>query len=194
MEREANVERSTKETSVKIKIGLDKAGLCNVSSSNGFFDHMLELFAKHGGFSLELTANGDTHIDWHHTVEDIGIVLGKAFYEALGDKKGIERYGFFILPMDETLIEVAVDFGGRSYLNYDVKCYSEQIGGVDVELFKEFFKAFSDNAKCNLHIVKRYGENTHHIIEGIFKAVARAIRAAVMVVNSDVPSTKGVIE
>ncbi|MCA1933672.1 MAG: imidazoleglycerol-phosphate dehydratase HisB, partial [Calditerrivibrio sp.] len=160
----------------------------------GFMDHMLDLFAKHGDFFLQVKAQGDSHVDWHHTVEDIGIALGKAFYDALGDKRGIERYGFFILPMDETLVEVAIDFSGRSYLNYDVKYYSEQIGGLDVELFKEFFKAFSDNAKCNLHIIKRYGENTHHIVEAIFKGVGRAVKSAIRVVGDEIPSTKGVLE
>jgi len=155
---------------------------------------MLNLFAKHGGVGIKLEAKGDPHIDWHHTFEDIGIALGKGFYDALGDKKGISRYGFCILPMDETLVETAIDFGGRSFLNYDVKFYYGKVGEVDVELFKEFFRAFSDNAKCNLHIIKRFGENTHHIVEAVFKAVARSIKMAIKIEGDKIPSTKGILE
>ncbi|MGB9732237.1 MULTISPECIES: imidazoleglycerol-phosphate dehydratase HisB [Calditerrivibrio] len=194
MGRKAEIIRVTNETEIKLSLSLDEDKEILISTGCGFLDHMLHLFAKHGDFGLKLKAKGDSHIDWHHTFEDIGIALGKGFYEALGDKKGIVRYGFFLLPMDETLVEMAVDFSGRSYLNYDVKYYSGKVGDVDVELFKEFFRAFSDNAKCNLHIVKRYGENTHHIVEAIFKAVARGIRMAVEIKGEDIPSTKGVLE
>lgn len=194
MEKIGKVSRVTKETSVDLYLDLSKNGESSIFTGNGFMDHMLDLFARHGGFFLQIKAVGDSHIDWHHTVEDIGISLGKAFYEALGDKRGIERYGFFLLPMDETLVEVAIDFSGRSYLNYDVKYYSDQVGGLDVELFKEFFKAFADNAKCNIHIIKRYGENTHHIVEAIFKGFARAVKSAIKITCEDIPSTKGVLE
>ncbi len=192
--RKAEIIRVTNETDIKIFLDLDEKKNASIATGSGFLDHMLDLFAKHGGFSLEVKAKGDSHIDWHHTFEDIGIALGKAFYEALGDKKGIARYGFFVLPMDETLVESAIDFGGRSYLNYDVKFYAGKVGDVDVELFKEFFKAFSDNAKCNLHIIKRYGENTHHIVEGVFKSVARSIKMAIKMEGDEIPSTKGVLE
>lgn len=194
MGRKAEIIRVTNETEIKLSLSLDEDKEILISTGCGFLDHMLNLFAKHGDIGLKLKAKGDSHIDWHHTFEDIGIALGKGFYEALGDKKGIVRYGFFLLPMDETLVEVAVDFSGRSYLNYDVKYYAGKVGDVDVELFKEFFRAFADNAKCNLHIVKRYGENTHHIVEAIFKAVARGIRMAVEIKGEDIPSTKGVLE
>ncbi|MCX8083830.1 MAG: imidazoleglycerol-phosphate dehydratase HisB [Calditerrivibrio sp.] len=194
MGRRSEILRLTNETEIKVVLELDEKKESKIFTGCGFLDHMLDLFAKHGGFGLEVYAKGDSHIDWHHTFEDIGISLGKAFYEALGDKKGIVRYGFFLLTMDETLVEVALDFGGRAYLNYDVKFYVGKVGDVDVELFKEFFKAFSDNAKCNLHIIKRYGENTHHIVEGIFKAVARSIKTAVTIEGDQIPSTKGVLE
>ncbi|MEF3254229.1 MAG: imidazoleglycerol-phosphate dehydratase HisB [Deferribacterales bacterium] len=194
MSRKSEIARVTKETDIKVRINLDNNDMIKVNTGSGFMDHMLELFAKHGGFSLILEAKGDTHIDWHHTIEDIGISLGKGFYEALGDKRGIVRYGFSLLPMDETLIETAVDFSGRGYLNYDVKFYQGQIGGIDVELFKEFFKAFTENSRCTLHIIKRYGENTHHIVEGIFKSVARSIKMAIKVESNEIPSTKGVLE
>jgi imidazoleglycerol-phosphate dehydratase len=154
---------------------------------------MLELFSKHSNIDLTVKVKGDTHIDYHHTVEDTAIVLGQCILGALGDKKGINRYGFFLLPMDETLIECAMDLSGRTYFNYDVAYFTDKAGEFDVELVEEFFRAFSDNLKANIHIVKRFGKNTHHIAEGVFKAVARSLRMAVSVVGEGIPSTKGVI-
>lgn len=194
MDRKAEIIRVTNETDIKLLLDLDNNEDVYINTGCGFLDHMLNLFAKHGGVGIKLEAKGDHHIDWHHTFEDIGIALGKGFYDALGDKKGISRYGFCILPMDETLVETAIDFGGRSFLNYDVKFYYGKVGEVDVELFKEFFRAFSDNAKCNLHIIKRFGENTHHIVEAVFKAVARSIKMAIKIEGDKIPSTKGILE
>lgn len=189
--RNANVERKTTETDIKISLVVDGAGKYEVETGVGFLDHMLELFARHGSFDLKVDCKGDTHIDAHHTAEDIAIVLGDAFTEALGDKRGIRRYGFFLLPMDETLIECAVDFSGRTYLNFDASIPAEKVGDFDTELVEEFFKAFADRAGINLHIIKRYGRNTHHIIEGIFKCVARSIKDAVKIEGDQIPSTKG---
>ncbi|ADD69548.1 Imidazoleglycerol-phosphate dehydratase [Denitrovibrio acetiphilus DSM 12809] len=191
MERKATIERKTTETDVSITLNVDGKGKYSVETGVGFLNHMLELFSRHGSFDLTVNANGDTHIDAHHTAEDIGIVLGEAFVKALGDKRGIARYGFFLLPMDETLIECAVDFSGRTYLNFDAPIPAEKVGDFDTELVEEFFKAFADRAGINLHIIKRYGRNTHHIIEGIFKCVARAIKTAVKIESDQIPSTKG---
>jgi imidazoleglycerol-phosphate dehydratase len=157
---------------------------------------MLTLFAKHGGFNLSVVCKGDTYVDFHHTTEDIGIVLGAAFEKALGDKKGITRYGSMMLPMDESLILSAVDISGRSFLAFDLETPSYKVGDFDTELVEEFFRAFSSNAKLNLHIKKLYGTNSHHIIEGAFKSVARSLRAAVKIdpeFSDAVPSTKGVL-
>lgn len=192
--RTAELPRKTSETEINISLNIDGTGQYQISTGIGFFDHMLELFAKHGGFDLKIDAKGDTHIDFHHTVEDVGIALGKCFYDALGDKRGIARYGFFLLPMDETLIECALDFSGRAHMNFDVELFTNTVGNFDTELTEEFFKAFADNAKINLHIIKRYGKNSHHVIEGIFKAVARSIKTAVIIENDSMPSTKGVLE
>ncbi len=191
--RKSNIIRNTNETKISVELNIDGTGKYEINTGIGFFDHMLELFAKHSLIDLKLNAVGDTHIDFHHTVEDVGIALGQAFTTALNDKRGIARYGFFLLPMDETLIEAALDFSGRSHLNFDVELFVNKVGNFDTELTEEFFKAFSDNAKINLHIVKRYGKNSHHIIEGIFKAVARSIKTAVKIENDDIPSTKGVL-
>jgi imidazoleglycerol-phosphate dehydratase len=191
--RKSNIIRNTNETKISVELNIDGTGKYEINTGIGFFDHMLELFAKHSLIDLKLKAVGDTHIDFHHTVEDVGIALGQAFTTALNDKRGIARYGFFLLPMDETLIEAALDFSGRSHLNFDVELFVNKVGNFDTELTEEFFKAFSDNAKINLHIVKRYGKNSHHIIEGIFKAVARSIKTAVKIENDDIPSTKGVL-
>jgi len=190
-ERVASIERKTTETNISVSLNVDGTGKYKISTGVGFLDHMLELFTRHGSFDLNVKCDGDTHIDAHHTAEDIAIVLGDAFAKALGDKRGIRRYGFFLLPMDETLIECAVDFSGRTYLNFDAAIPSYKVGDFDTELVEEFWKAFADRAAINLHIVKRYGRNTHHIIEGIFKCVARSIKDAVVIESDVIPSTKG---
>jgi imidazoleglycerol-phosphate dehydratase len=193
MARVAEISRTTKETSVKLKLNLD-GGDINVQTGVGFFDHMLTLFAHHGSFGLIVEAQGDTHIDDHHTVEDVGISLGKAFHEAAGDKNGITRYGQCLLPMDETLAETAVDVSGRSYLHFDASFCNSKIGTFDTELVEEFFRAFTFNAKITLHINLRYGRNEHHIAEAIFKSVARSLKTALKVESDILNSTKGVIE
>lgn len=191
--RKANVERKTTETEISVSLTVDGEGVYDVETGIGFLNHMLELFTRHGSFDMKLRAKGDLHIDAHHTAEDIGIVMGDAFREALGDKRGIRRYGFFLLPMDETLIECAVDFSGRTYLNYAADIPAEKVGDFDTELVEEFFKAFADHAGINLHIIKRYGRNTHHIIEGMFKCFARAVKDAVRIESDRVMSTKGTL-
>ena len=191
MNRSATVVRTTKETEIKLVLSLD-GGPSEINTGVGFFDHMLTLFSHHGGFGIKLTAKGDLYVDAHHTVEDVGIALGEAFYTAAGDKMGIARYGFFLLPMDETLAEVAVDFGGRAFLVYDVK-YNYSGSDFDMALVEEFFRAFTSNAKMNLHINLRYGTNDHHKAEAVFKATARALKAAVKIDSKILPSTKGVI-
>lgn len=190
-DRKSSITRKTTETEISIVLNVDGCGKYSVDTGIGFLNHMLELFTRHGGFDMELKAKGDLHIDGHHTAEDIGIVMGDAFREALGDKKGIRRYGFFLLPMDETLIECAVDFSGRTYLNFDADIPAEKVGDFDTELTEEFFKAFADRAGINLHIIKRYGRNTHHIIEGMFKCFARSIKEAVRIESDQIMSTKG---
>jgi imidazoleglycerol-phosphate dehydratase len=192
-ERAVTLERKTTETDIRLSLNLDGTGKYKISTGVGFLNHMLELFARHGSFDLEVECKGDTHIDAHHSAEDIAIVLGDAFAKALGDKRGIRRYGFFLLPMDETLIECAVDFSGRTYLNFDAAIPSYRVGDFDTELVEEFFKAFADRAAINLHIIRRYGRNTHHIIEGIFKCVARSVKDAVRIEGDSIPSTKGMI-
>lgn len=194
--RAATINRKTAETDIQLSLELDGSGKSTIDTGVGFLDHMLTLFAKHGRFDLDIKAIGDTYVDDHHTVEDIGIALGKAFAQALGEKKGIARFGFMILPMDEALILTAIDFSGRCYLSYDADIPAEQIGTFDTELAKEFWMAFARNAECTLHIKQLDGENSHHIIEGIFKTTAKAIRDAVKVDEAfanDVPSTKGVL-
>lgn len=194
--RTAEIIRKTKETDIILKLNIDGVGKSVIDSGSGFLDHMLTLFAKHGRFDLEVKCVGDTEVDDHHTVEDIGIALGQAFDEALGDKRGIIRYGDMILPMDEALILSAIDFSGRVHLNYDVKILAEQIGSFDTELAGEFWYAFARNSKTTLHIKQLAGENSHHIIEGSFKSVARSIAKAVKIDKDfadDIPSTKGVI-
>ena len=191
--RKSSLKRATAETEVFVEVNLDGTGEYKIDTGIGFFDHMLELFSKHSNIDLTVKVKGDTHIDYHHTVEDTAIVLGQCILGALGDKKGINRYGFFLLPMDETLIECAMDLSGRTYFNYDVAYFTDKAGEFDVELVEEFFRAFSDNLKANIHIVKRFGKNTHHIAEAVFKAVARSLRMAVSVVGEGIPSTKGVI-
>ena len=194
--RSATVERNTAETKIRLSLALDGTGKSEISTGCGFLDHMLTLFARHGRFDLTLTCQGDTWVDDHHTVEDVGIALGRAFSEALGEKRGITRYGSQILPMDETLVMAAVDLSGRAYLGYLLPFPSEKIGTFDTELCKEFFTAFAGNAACALHIRLITGENSHHIAEGAFKAVGRALRAAVAIdpaLGDEIPSTKGAL-
>lgn len=194
--RTAAITRNTKETKIHAELNIDGTGKSNINSGCGFLDHMLTLFVSHSRTDLTLSCEGDTYVDYHHTTEDIGIVLGSLFKEALGDKKGIKRYGFMILPMDESLILSAIDFSGRACLNYDTDIPSLKVGDFDTELAEEFFAAFSRHAECNLHIKQIEGRNSHHIIEGCFKSVARSIREAVSIdeaFKDEIPSTKGVL-
>ena len=193
--RTSSITRNTQETQISLKLNLDGAGKSDLSLEVGFLKHMLTLFAKHGALDLELDATGDLEVDFHHLTEDVGITLGKAFAQALGDKAGITRYGFFVLPMDETLVETAIDFGGRPYFVFNVDFPTPKVGDFDTELVRDFFQGFSTAAACNLHINLRYGINSHHIAEAIFKSVARAIRAAVApdARMTGIPSTKGVL-
>ena len=194
--RKAKIERKTKETDIKLELEIDGTGVSSVQTGCGFLDHMLTLFASHGRFNLNLTCQGDTQVDDHHTVEDVGIALGEAFFTALGDKAGITRYGSTILPMDEALILSAVDFSGRDYLGYDLFIPTEKVGTFDTELVEEFWLAFVRNAKITLHFLQFAGENSHHIIEGAFKSAARSFKEAVKIDESlggAIPSTKGVL-
>lgn len=192
MPRTAQVLRTTKETRVAVEINLDGTGKSSINTGLGFFDHMLEQIARHGSIDLDIDVQGDLHIDEHHTIEDTGIALGKAFTKALGSKKGIERYGF-LLPMDDSLAQVALDFGGRAWLIWQVEFRREMIGSIPTEMFKHFFKSFSDNSRCNLNI-KADGENEHHKIEAIFKAFAKALKMAIAKTNDHtIPSTKGTL-
>lgn len=194
--RTSTINRKTAETDISLTLNLDGKGESNIDTGCGFLDHMLTLFAKHGRFDLDVKCVGDTDVDDHHTVEDIGISLGLAFKEALSDKKGVTRYGYMILPMDETLILSAIDFSGRSYLNYDLDIPAEKVGTFDTELAEEFFYGFIRNAECTLHIKQLDGKNSHHIIEGTFKSVARTIKEAVKIDSKfadDILSTKGVL-
>jgi len=192
----ATIIRKTAETDINLTLTIDGTGKSEINSGCGFLDHMLTLFAKHGKFDLTLTCKGDTWVDDHHTVEDIGIALGQAFSEALGDKKGICRYGDTVLPMDESLILTAVDLSGRSYLGYGLEIPTQKVGTFDTELVEEFFLGFVRNAQMNLHIRQLVGSNSHHIIEGAFKSVARSLRQAVSIdaaFANEIPSTKGVL-
>lgn len=194
MNRTASKERITKETQIRLELDLDGDGRLQGETGIGFFDHMLNLLVKHAGFGLKLEVKGDLEIDGHHTVEDFGIVLGTALKEALGDKKGIERYGHMLLPMDEVLVMLALDLGGRPYLVYDVELPFETIGNFETELVEEFLRAFTTAAGMNLHVRLLDGRNTHHIIEGVFKALARALKMAVKVdEKGGIPSTKGIL-
>ena len=193
MARTATIDRKTAETNIQLKLNLDGTGQADIATGVGFFDHMLTLFAKHSAIDLTVHADGDLEVDQHHTVEDVGICLGQALKQAVGDKAGIRRYGHFTLPMDETLATVAIDLSGRFALAFRADIPAAKIGDFDSELIEEFWKAFAGNALCNLHILVHYGRNSHHISEAIFKATARALR---MAVESDprmtgVPSTKG---
>ena len=194
--RTAEISRDTKETKIQLKLSLDGSGNSDIDTGIGFMDHMLTLFAKHGRFDLTVKCDGDTYVDDHHSAEDIGICLGQAFREALADKKGICRYGDIILPMDEALILAAVDISGRSYLGYALEIPTEKVGSFDTELVEEFFIAFTSNAGIDLHLRQLAGRNSHHIIEGAFKAAGRALRKAVSIdreASDEVPSTKGLL-
>ena len=194
--RSAKITRKTAETDISLELNLDGTGKSSIDTGFGFLNHMLTLFAKHGRFDIVLTCKGDTDVDDHHTVEDIGIALGCAFYEALADKKGIVRYGNTILPMDEALILTAVDLSGRSYLTYSLEIPTQKVGTFDTELAKEFWLGFVRNAKCTLHINQLAGTNSHHIIEGAFKSTARSLKQAVSIdigFSDEIPSTKGVL-
>lgn len=194
--RGAQINRKTAETDIRLSLELDGKGKSDIKTGEGFLDHMLELFARHGRFDLTVQAEGDLWVDSHHLTEDVGIALGQAFAKALGEKKGIVRYGLSIIPMDEALILTAIDFSGRSFLCYKAAVPAEKIGTFDTELAEEFWQAFARNADCTLHIRKLDGKNSHHIIEGVFKSAARAIREAVKIEEAfadEVPSTKGVL-
>ena len=194
--RTAEINRKTNETDIKLSLDLDGTGKSEINSGVGFLDHMLTLFARHGRFDLKLSCDGDTYVDDHHSVEDIGIALGQAFAQALADKRGIIRYGSFILPMDETLILAAVDISGRSYLNFDLDIPTQKVGAFDTELCEEFFLGFVRNSDMTMHLKQLEGKNSHHIIEGTFKCVARALKQAVTVdeaFKDEIPSTKGVL-
>ena len=194
--RIAEIKRTTSETDIFVSLNIDGSGKYKINTGVGFFDHMLELFAKHGNFDLTVKCNGDVKVDAHHTVEDTAICLGQAFRKASGDCRGISRYGDIILPMDDALILSAVDFSGRSYLNYDVKIAAKKIGTFDTELLEEFMQSFVRTAKINLHIKKINGRNSHHIAEGCFKSVARALRKSLTsdeLIGNSLPTTKGVL-
>ena len=194
--RRKEIIRKTGETDITLQLNLDGKGVSAIHSGCGFLDHMLTLFSKHSGFDLTVDCKGDVEVDFHHTTEDIGIALGRAFYEALGDKKGITRYGDIILPMDETLIMSAVDISGRDYLSINLAIPTEKVGDFDTELCEEFWLAFVREAKITLHINQLAGKNAHHIIEGVFKAVARSLGKATAIDENraeEIPSTKGVL-
>ena len=194
--RTATITRKTAETDISLTLNLDGSGISAINSGCGFLDHMLTLFSRHGRFDLELKCKGDTDVDDHHTVEDIGIALGQAFAAALGEKRGITRYGDTVLPMDEALILTAVDISGRNYLAYDLQIPTQKVGSFDTELVEEFWLAFTRNSGITLHIRQLAGRNSHHIIEGAFKSAARSLKAAVAIDKAyfdEIPSTKGVL-
>ena len=194
MTRFAKIERTTSETQISLSLNIDEAGRGKISTGSGFLDHMLDLFQVHGGFTLNVDCQGDTWIDMHHSAEDIAISLGQALAECLKDKKGIERYGFYLLPMDEALVRVALDFSGRFFIEFHADMKQERIGNLDTQLVKHFFYSLAENAKLNLHIDCIRGENTHHIIEGIFKAFARSVAMAASPGRTKgIPSSKGMI-
>lgn len=194
--RTADITRKTAETDITLALNIDGKGVCDIHSGNGFFDHMLTLLCRHGRLDCTLCCNGDTQVDFHHSAEDIGIALGTAFAQALGDKKGVTRYAHTILPMDEALVLSAVDLSGRGHLSCDLPLPSARVGDFDTELCREFFEAFAQNAKLTLHINGIAGVNTHHIIEAAFKSVARSLRAACAIDSAaadEIPSTKGTL-
>lgn len=194
-QRTSSIHRQTAETEIELTLNIDGSGKSEVNTGVGFLDHMLTLFAKHGQFDLRVTCHGDTQVDAHHTTEDIGICLGSAFAQALGDKRGIQRYGHIVLPMEETLVTVAVDLSGRNYVVFSAPMTSNKIGEFDSELVEDFWYAMASNAKCNYHVLLHYGRNSHHIAEAVFKASARALREACRIDPSlaDIPSTKGIL-
>ena len=194
--RTAEIKRKTAETNISLNLNIDGTGKSNIDTGCGFLNHMLTLFSKHSRFDLDVKCVGDIEVDYHHTVEDVAIVLGQAFLKAIGDKKGVVRYGSIILPMDEALILSAVDLSGRAYLEYNLEIPTQRVGNFDTELVKEFWLAFIRNADVTLHIKQISGENSHHIIEGAFKSVARSLKQAVSVdkaFSDEIPSTKGVL-
>ena len=194
--RSAKVDRKTKETDISCEINIDGTGQNEISTGIGFFDHMLEIFSHHSLIDLKLKAEGDIHVDFHHTVEDAAYVLAEAINQAIGEKKGINRYGYFYIPMDESLSRTVIDFSGRPEFVWKVNLGLKKIGEMDTELFHEFFKAFCNESKCNLHIENFYGDNNHHIIESCFKSFARSIRQALTVdqrTKNIIPSSKGTL-
>lgn len=194
--RKASIERVTKETSIKATVNLDGTGVYKINTGIGFLDHMLEQLSKHSLIDIELEAKGDLHIDYHHTTEDTGIVIGQAVLQAIGDKKGIRRYGSAYIPMDETLTRVALDFSGRQYLIWKVEFTKDKVGEMDTELFKEWFAAFASCAGITLHVENLYGTNSHHIIESCFKGLAKALRASIEFderAKNALPTTKGAL-
>ena len=194
--RQYTTERDTAETKIRLALNLDGTGKSDIDTGCGFLDHMLTLFAKHSRFDLSVHCDGDTNVDYHHTTEDIGIVLGDALRRCIGDAKGIRRYGQRLLPMDEALILCAVDISGRAYLRYSLAIPAQKVGDFDTELVEEFMTAFTANAKINLHLKQLDGSNSHHIIEGAFKALARALREAASIdeeSKDEIPSTKGIL-
>ena len=193
MARTAKIERNTKETEIKASLNLDGGGKSEISTGIGFFDHMLELFAFHAGISLKLQAKGDLQVCDHHTIEDCGIVLGECIKEALGDKKGIQRYGSFLLPMDEALVQIALDISNRPFLVYHAEIKRELIGSFSCEMVSEFLRALVNQAGITLHVNVLYGENDHHKIEAIFKGLGRAFKQAICITSDELPSTKGML-
>ena len=194
--RTATIKRDTKETQIRLELNLDGTGRADIATGCGFLDHMLELFARHGDFDLTVVCHGDTQVDYHHSVEDIGICLGRAFTQALGDKRGITRYGQFLLPMDETLVLSAVDLSGRDYLGWAVDLPAAKVGDFDTELAKEFWLGFVRNCPASIHIREMAGENTHHILEAVFKGMGRTLKMAAALDEkhlNDIPSTKGTL-
>jgi imidazoleglycerol-phosphate dehydratase len=194
--RKAKVKRNTKETKITCSVNLDGSGKSNISTGIGFFDHMLEILSHHSLIDIDLKVLGDIHVDLHHTVEDAGYALAQSIVKSLADKKGIRRYGFFYVPMDECLSRCVLDFSGRPELVWNVNLGLKKIGEMDTELFQEFFKAFTNEARCNLHVENLYGENNHHIIESCFKAFAKSLRISVEIDNkikNTIPSSKGVL-
>jgi imidazoleglycerol-phosphate dehydratase len=193
--RAAESRRSTKETTVEVQLTLDGSGKAEISTGIGFLDHMLELLTHHGGLDLSVRAQGDLHVDFHHTVEDVGLVLGDCLEQALGDRAGVNRFGLAYVPLDEALSRVVVDLSGRPYLDWRVRFTAERVGDLPTELFQDFFRALSDRSKVTLHVETLHGDNNHHIIETVFKAFARSLRQATRLTgSSSVPSTKGTLK
>ena len=191
--RTAAKSRKTKETDIKVSLNLDGTGQCQVGTGIPFFDHMLSQIAKHGHFDLEIDAKGDIEIDGHHTVEDVGLVLGQALRDALGERRGVARFGHAYVPLDEALTRVVIDLSGRPYLVYHVEFRSARVGDLHTELIEEFLKAFAQEGRFNLHVENLYGRNQHHIAETVFKATARALHLATRIEHAEIPSTKGVL-